>query len=307
MNKVFAIARAEYSQAVRSKAFIIGLFVMPILMGGGLFFQIMLKDKVDLRERKCAIVDQTGKLWPALEAAATQRNAQGIWKPGDDGERKQLRPKFVLERFQAGPDERADVLLSERVRNGELQGYVILEKSLLTPDVGERALAYHTDEPSFDELPKWVSAVVNDIVKKRRFQGAGMDQALAEQLVKRVPMSTWGLAELRADGSVDEGEKENKLVTFGVPFAGMMLLFMLVMTTAPQLMNQVLEEKMQRISEVLVSSVTPFQLMMGKLLGSVGVSMTLAAVLPRRDHLGHFPLGCQSLRLPRGPTWCSCS
>ena len=44
------------------------------------------------------------------------------------------------------------------------------------------------------------------------------------------------------------------------------------------LMNQVLEEKMQRISEVLVSAVTPFQLMMGKLIGSVGLSMTLAAL-----------------------------
>jgi ABC-type Na+ efflux pump permease subunit len=53
---------------------------------------------------------------------------------------------------------------------------------------------------------------------------------------------------------------------------------MFVMTAAPQLMNQVLEEKMQRISEVLISAVSPFQLMLGKLLAGVGVSLTLAVI-----------------------------
>jgi ABC-2 type transport system permease protein len=51
-----------------------------------------------------------------------------------------------------------------------------------------------------------------------------------------------------------------------------------VMSGAPQLLNSVIEEKMSRISEVLIGSVTPFQLMMGKLAGSIGVSLLLAAV-----------------------------
>ena len=53
MDKVLAIGRAEYLQAVRSKAFLIGLFLMPVLMGGSLAFQVMLKDQVDLRDRTC--------------------------------------------------------------------------------------------------------------------------------------------------------------------------------------------------------------------------------------------------------------
>ena len=97
-------------------------------------------------------------------------------------------------------------------------------------------------------------------------------------MFRHVSLSTWGLVSERSDGSVEEAEKENKLRTFGIPFVSFMLLFMLVMTTAPQLMNQVLEEKMQRISEVLISSVTPFELMLGKLFGSVGISLTLASV-----------------------------
>ena len=61
----------------------------------------------------------------------------------------------------------------------------------------------------------------------------------------------YALAALRR---FDEAEEENEARTFGIPFASMMLLFMLIMVSAPQLMNQVLEEKMQRISEVLVSA-----------------------------------------------------
>ena len=58
----------------------------------------------------------------------------------------------------------------------------------------------------------------------------------------------------------------------------MYLLFIAVMTSAPQLLNAVIEEKMSRISEVLLASVTPFQLMMGKLLGVAAVSVLLALV-----------------------------
>jgi ABC-type Na+ efflux pump permease subunit len=58
----------------------------------------------------------------------------------------------------------------------------------------------------------------------------------------------------------------------------MMLLLFSVMSSAPQLLNSVIEEKMSRISEVLIGSVTPFELMAGKLGGSVAISLLLAAV-----------------------------
>jgi ABC-type Na+ efflux pump permease subunit len=50
------------------------------------------------------------------------------------------------------------------------------------------------------------------------------------------------------------------------------------MTSAPQLLNSVLEEKMSKISEVLLGSITPFELMMGKLLGNVGIALFLAVL-----------------------------
>ena len=58
----------------------------------------------------------------------------------------------------------------------------------------------------------------------------------------------------------------------------MFLLFLMVMSSAPALLNSVLEEKMQKIVEFLISSVTPFQLMLGKLLGATLVSLTLSVL-----------------------------
>ena len=70
----------------------------------------------------------------------------------------------------------------------------------------------------------------------------------------------------------------DELARFGVPFFFLILMFMAVMTSAQHLLNAIIEEKMSKISEVLLGSVSPFQLLAGKLLGVVGVSLLLALV-----------------------------
>ena len=274
--KVLTIARVEYLQSVRSKAFLVAVFLMPILMGGGVLVQLALEGRVDLRDRRCAVVDPDGELFGVLAAAAEVRNAQAIWEEDEAGERRQTRPRFLLERFAPVEGERADVALSRRVEAGELQGFLLLGPGLFGE--GAPAPAYHTEEPTFTELCDWLETVVNQEVRRRRFEEADVDPVLVDRLDRRLSFTTWGLVDERPDGTIEEAEEENELRTWGIPFVSMMLLFMLVMTSAPQLMNQVLEEKMQRISEVLVSCVSPFQLMLGKLVGTVAISLTLAAL-----------------------------
>ena len=284
MNKVLSVAVSEYLHSVRSKAFIIGVLVMPVLMGGGIAFQVAMEDRVDLSDRACAVVDPTGELWPVLAEASDHRNRVVIWSKDEDGKledeatREQERPRFALERYAPAAGERPDVALSKRVESGELQGFLLIDADILRKRLLTRPLAYHTDEPTFTELPKWLEEKVNGEVLARRYAEAGLDGREVQKLSKPVALSTWGLVKQRDDGSVDEADRENELRTFGIPFVGLMLMFMMVMTAAPQMMNQVLEEKMQRISEVLISAVTPFQLMLGKLLGGVGTAGTLAAL-----------------------------
>jgi len=81
-----------------------------------------------------------------------------------------------------------------------------------------------------------------------------------------------------ATGEISSAKKTNEVATILVPMAMMMLMFMMITMGAQPLLNSVLEEKMQRIAEVLLGSVNPFQLMMGKLLGTIGVSFTVAII-----------------------------
>ncbi|MGH9330060.1 MAG: ABC transporter permease [Vicinamibacterales bacterium] len=102
-----------------------------------------------------------------------------------------------------------------------------------------------------------------------------------------------GLLERGDEGAIKEAAAVDRLRTFAIPAAFMIMMFLLVMSSSPQLLNSVIEEKMSRISEVLVASVTPFQLMMGKLLGSVGVSLVLAVIYLRA---GTFSRGTGATR-----------
>jgi len=283
MKKIQAVAKAEYMQAVRSKAFLIGVFMMPVIMGGSIAAQILLADNKDLSDRRCAIVDGTGNLYEVLEEASEQRNESGIWSAAEEGgEPQQKRPRFQLERYTPTAGERADLTLSRRVKDGELLGFLIIDPLVSQGDSeaepATHPMAYYTESPTFTELPNWLEATVNGEVRRRRFEAADLDSELVAKLNRRVSLTTFGLPEERADGTVTEAKKDHKARTFLVPAASMFLLFMLIFSSAPALMNQILEEKMQRISEVLISAVSPFQLMMGKLVGTVLVSMTLAVL-----------------------------
>ena len=91
-------------------------------------------------------------------------------------------------------------------------------------------------------------------------------------------MSELGLFQREASGAVKAAPPVDKVRTTLIPVVMMMIVLFSVMSGAPQLLNSVIEEKMSRISEVLIGSVTPFELMAGKLAGSIAVSVLLAAV-----------------------------
>src|SRR5207248_6583603 len=96
--------------------------------------------------------------------------------------------------------------------------------------------------------------------------------------LKPVSLQFEGLTTIDAQGRVREATEADKIASVAVPLALMLLMFMMVMMSATPMMQGVVEEKMQRIAEVLLGSVRPFQLMLGKLLGMTGVSLTMASV-----------------------------
>ena len=271
--KTLRVARNEYRNIIRTKAFLVTLILMPVFMGGSVVVQTLLNDQKDIKDRRVAVVDETGILLAPLAEAAEERNTVRIWARGEgEGERRQTDARWLVETTDADPVE-----LSDRVRSGELFAYVIIPGTAID-EPGADSIAYHTNTPTYDSLPRWLGTKLNTEIRRRRFEVANVDREEVERLSLEVPLRRFGLVERTGTGAVKDAEEVNELANFLVPLAAMMLLFMLVMMSGPALLNAVLEEKMQRISEVLVASVSPFELFLGKLLGTVLVSWTLSVL-----------------------------
>jgi ABC-2 type transport system permease protein len=279
MNKILAVARAEYFIAATSKAFILGIFMMPVFMGGALVVQYLTKDQIDTRPRKVAIVDHTGRMFQSLETQVKHHNEHETFSQEPGAEPRQTAAKFVLENAEPNPDDKNElnVELSKRVKAGDLFAFAVIEDGVY--DASKKAVVrYHSQTPTYQTLPNWLRRAVNGEVKRHRTQEMGLSPSALQALAQQTPLKSFGLVSVNENGKVDNAKEENRVLSFAIPFAGLMMMFMMIMSVAPAMLNNVLEEKMQKISEFLVSSVTPFQLMMGKLTGAVGIGLTLSMI-----------------------------
>src|SRR5262249_10136416 len=122
MRKIIVVAVREYLAAVRTKAFIIGLLIMPIMMCGSIVVQALLRNFRDTSEKKFAVIDRTPEevLWPTVLKTVEAYNQTTV----KDG--KQTLPTFALERQKPPRDdaelEKMRVELSARVKAGKLSG-----------------------------------------------------------------------------------------------------------------------------------------------------------------------------------------
>ncbi len=282
MVKIWRIAVTEFVNATRSKAFLLGILALPVLIGLSIALQYFGQKNKDVRDRRFAVVDRTSALFPVIASKAAERNETSIMRGDDDGRREQTAPKFIPELFDEGPAGSAatELVLADRVRRKEITGYFLIATNALSPEAaGEGALAWSTEAHSYSELPDWLEQTVNEEIRRLRFADAGVDQALVHKLMGNVPVKRLGLSNVdAATGDVVKAKTTNRFATFALPGGCLFLLYLMVMGSAPALLNTVLEEKMQKISEVLLSSATPFQLMMGKVLGATLVSLTLSGL-----------------------------
>lgn len=286
MHRIVVIAMREFLAAVRTKTFIFTIVAMPVFMGGGILIQGLLHDKVDTTDKRIVVVDGTGRLEASLLEAAKWRNETEIYRVTGEVRRKVL-PGFVLEPVPPPAPPTAEafdelaITLSDRVRKGEVFAFLLIHPDALSPsaDAGDRPLiAYHSNNPTYDDLLRWLRPLLTEGIQKIRLADAQIDARLLMTLLKPVNMQNLGLVSRDASGQIVPAQRANELAAFFVPMGLMMLMYIVIMIGAQPLLQSVLEEKMQRIAEVLVACASPFQIMMGKLLGSLGVSLTLVVI-----------------------------
>ncbi len=274
MSRIAIVAVSEFLTLVRTKAFIIGVVLMPVFMGGAIAFQRFTEKRLDNTTREVAVLDHTNVIFPVLAAATDAWNARAV-----DADGVQRAPKFLVHAADPNGGEAGRVALSEQVRDGRLFAFVEIPSAALDASANPPAkVQYHTNHPSYETLPRFLNVAVGRAVLAIRFRAAALDPKLIDRLTRAPELETLGLLERDSEGRVKAAVEIDRLRAIAVPASFMALMLLVVVSSAPQLLNSVMEEKMSRISEVLISSVSPFQLMMGKLVGSVGVSMLLAVI-----------------------------
>jgi len=278
MRKVLLMALREYKSAVRSKSFLIMVAIVPILMSGGIIATKLLEDRVDTADKRIAVVDRTGVLADTLVKAAEQRNANDLRDP-ESG--RKVKPAYYLSVVPPEADAAAQRLaLSDQVRGRKLHAFLEIGADVIATDGnGDAAVRYYGDNAAIDDVRSWFSQAVNVAIRSSRLAAAGLDEALVQRVTRHTSVEPMSLVSVDArTGAMHEAERSNEGRAIGVPMVILMLMFMMIMTGATPLVNAVLEEKMQRIAEVLLGSLRPFELMLGKLVGNLGVSLTVLAI-----------------------------
>jgi ABC-2 type transport system permease protein len=290
VDKIWLIAKRDYIASIRTKAFLFGLVVAPLLFGGSFLGVALMKGRPDVRERRIAILDRTGVSAQAVIHAAQLANERDLI---DKSSGRQTKPRY---RFEAVPPDESDpagqrLALSDRIRHGELYAFIEIHADALEPPkaaTGSEATAIRDDDAIADwyaneggiaETRRWFATPLSDALHRMRLVKLGIDPGHFDDVFRPVNLQSMNLLSRdEKTGKPRVAGKKRDIETFAVSFGVTMLLVMIVMFTAGPMLPAMAEDKMQRVFEMLLASATPFELVTGKVLAALGRSLTSAVV-----------------------------
>ena len=280
VHKVWAIIRREFVERVRTKWFWVSAILGPVLFAGIIVFQIV--QSMGGAVRNVAVVDSTsGKLGKQVVEAL---DASGSF-------RATLAP--------AGPGVIDS--LSNLVEAKQLHGFLIV-----TDDLIETGRAEYQASNLGMQTIEALQRTLGRMVVKARLELKGVNPGVVDWAQIRISLAQKKIANGKA-------VSDSAAQSFFTAYLMAILLFMAILLYGVNVMSSVVEEKTTRIIEVLVSSVRPFQLMLGKILGAGAVSFfqfviwgVSARVLlslrgPIARALGADPKDVQTMSLPHIP------
>jgi ABC-2 type transport system permease protein len=250
LGRLLIVTRREYLERVRSKAFMVSTVLGPLIMGALVVLPGLLMSRQRREPLRIAVLDEAGALGPKVEAALGERRRDGA-------------PRFAVRPAGEGPVAGRRDALREQVMKGELDGYLVLPVETLESSVAE----YHGRNVSnFEEL-RHIDDAVEDAVVGTRLTGAGLAPDRVRALTRKPDLKT---IRVTAQGL----REDRRGMAFVLAFMLVSLLYTSLAIWGAAIMNGVLEEKTNRVVEVMVSSVSPDTLLSGKLLGVGAAGLT---------------------------------
>ncbi len=244
MSKITLIIKREYTTRVMKPSFIILTFLTPVLIAGMIMVPLLLAQIKDNTEKKIVVIDQTGLY-------------QNVFADNES-----FKFEFIdqsIESFRTSKDKESyDAVL------------FIPQDLSLNP----KAATLFSEEQVGLELKSYVSGLLKDYIEERKLADLNIPdfKELVEKTKVSIDVKTvrWG-----KDGEEKMGSAELAVI---IGMISAFVIYIFIVVYGAQVMSGVVQEKTSRIVEVIISSVKPFQLMMGKIIGIAMVGLTQFAL-----------------------------
>lgn len=242
MSDVWAVVKREYLQRVRSKWFVIGTVAGPLLMLAMFVVPAFFAAQGERNERVVVLADRTGVLAETLAPRLEDAGYTVTVEPWSES-------------LVAG--------LSQRTTDGDIGGFLVLDDATLS---GGEAVFYGEESPS----------TLRRFTLQQAVGRSALEYQLGLQGVDAGALMRGG--DLRVEVLSEDGSAGMEDARFAVAYMGAFLLYMIILIYSVAVMRSTLEEKTNRIVEVIISAMRPWHLMLGKILGVGAVSLTQLAV-----------------------------
>jgi ABC-2 type transport system permease protein len=268
-NKTGLIIKREYLTRVKKKSFLLMTILGPILFAG-FFAAIVLLAMPKDEDYKILVVDKTTVMYEGMLLELQNEKAKA-----------NIDEKYSLEKTEGLKRERyqlrdggislENAITEFKKEDSEYNYLVYLPENIISKS-DMKANLYYKKAPNSPTETK-INKLINSARESLLIDSAGIDRAKYNEIKTTVGLTPLPLSNVDKNGLAIDDKAEFKIAAYA-GFAFSIMIFMFILTFGMQVMRGVIEEKTNRIIEVIISSVKPFQIMMGKIVGVGLVGLT---------------------------------
>jgi ABC-2 type transport system permease protein len=242
MSKIWLIFRREFLNRVQKKSFLVATILIPLIFPAiiGVMIYVMIQQEKGQAAQVVQVLDESGKI--QLENS----------------------DKYTFELV-------AGKLDSAKAKFNKSKAFALLHVPPFDLSKPEGITLYTKENPSIRKIGDFEN-ILEGRIHDLKLEQFNIDKETLKSLKTNVNLNSVNLSE------TGEEKKSNSGVLYGLGFALGILIYMFVLIYGMQIMLGVIEEKNSKIVEVIISSVRPFQLMMGKILGIAAVGLVQFAI-----------------------------
>lgn len=268
MKKMFAVFKREYLQAVRKKSFIILTVLMPVLFAGLIMVPALIIGKT-LEKKTVMVVDGTGRLEAAILGTDEPDVPEELEAQAGPIESRYVDASRAAD-LKAFADDYIKLIRAKDVPESEkIDAVLIVPQGAF--ESSEEPMVYYSRAKTDLIAREGLGRSINREIQRARLIDRGVASEEIDSILDRLDVNS---VQVTKGGEEKEGGELDFMIAF--VFAGLLLMPTLIYGV--EVMRGVIQEKTDRVVEILISSMKPIHLLSGKIMGLAAVGMTQLAV-----------------------------